>query len=329
MKVSASLSFLPLSKQETMQDPTRPTAIPVRAVCAMPSDHPDDVVHFLVASHQAGHDCVLAILTDIIEGASRPLGTIMAIRDDGHYVGMVSGGCVEASVVSEACTAMTEKRDRICRYGKGSPWFDIVLPCRGGIGLHLHVLRDLTAPIGFLERRQSRQAVMLHYDSTGETLRTETGAAPTGWQGTVFTTGYRPDPQIMIFGGGIESHFLTALATAAGLTIMEGDVTRIMHHAQDQDTALVLLHHDLDRELPLLQAALQTEAFFIGCLGSRRTQARRLAALRAIGHDDSSLERIRGPIGLFGPSREARSVAVSVLAEIFSLIEARKAAPRT
>ncbi len=308
-----------------MHNRTRVTTAPIRAVCALPSDHPDDVVRFLVSSHQAGHGCVLALLTDIVEGASRPLGTLMAIRDDGHYVGMVSGGCVEASVVSEACLAMAEGHDRICRYGKGSPWFDIVLPCRGGIGLHLHVIRDSIALTGFLELRASRRTVLLHYDSANETLNIEKGDALVGWQGSRFTARFFPDPQILLFGEGLESHFLTALAAAAGLTLMRGDLSSVAEYAQDCETALVLLHHDLERELPILQAALQTRAFFIGCLGSRKTQARRLAALRQAGYDAAALERIRGPIGLFGPSREARSLAVSVLAELFALTEARRA----
>lgn len=321
----ASLAVTAIAERETMHDRTRVTTAPIRAVCALPSDHPNDVVHFLVSSHQAGHGCVLALLTDIVEGASRPLGTLMAIRDDGHYVGMVSGGCVEASVVSEACLAMAEGHDRICRYGKGSPWFDIVLPCRGGIGLHLHVIRDSIALTGFLELRASRRTALLHYDSESETLKTEKGDTLVGWQGSRFTARFFPDPQILLFGEGLESHFLTALAAAAGLTLMRGDLSSVAEYAQDCETALVLLHHDLDRELPILQAALQTKAFFIGCLGSRKTQARRLAALRQAGHDAAALERIRGPIGLFGPSREARSLAVSVLAELFALIEARRA----
>lgn len=323
--LKASLASKAISERETMQDRTSVTTAQVRAVCALPSDHPDDVVRFLVSSHQAGHGCVLAILTDIVEGASRPLGTLMAIRDDGYYVGMVSGGCIEASVVSEACHAMAQGRDRFCRYGKGSPWFDIVLPCRGGIGLHLHVIRDPSVLTGFLELRASRRTVLLHYDSASETLNTEKGNTPVGWQGSRFTARFFPDPQILLFGEGLERHFLTSLAAAAGLTLIRGDLALVTEHAQDSETALVLLHHDLDRELPILQAALQTSAFFIGCLGSRKTQARRLAVLRQAGHDKAALERIRGPIGLFGPSREARSLAVSVLAELFALIEARRA----
>jgi len=296
----------------------------VNPIRVMPSDHPDDIVRFLMASHQAGHACVLVILTDIVEGASRPLGTLMAIRDDGHYVGMVSGGCVEASVVHEARQAMAEKHDRVCRYGKGSLWFDIVLPCRGGIGLHLHVLREVSALRDFMNQRDTRQSVKLCYDPTGQTLFAEPGYDSTGWVDALFIASFRPDPLIMIFGAGLESHFLVSLAAAAGLTTLQGDIACILRHAQDRETALVLLHHDLERELPFLRAALKTEAFFIGCLGSRRTQERRMAALSKSGYDKEKLARIRGPIGLFGPSREARSVAISILAEIFSLIEARR-----
>lgn len=307
-----------------MQDRFR-EFVAVEAKCAMQSDHPDDAIRFLIEGRDAGHAGVLAILTDIIDGASRPLGALMAVRDDGFYVGMVSGGCVEAGIVGEALSALRERKDRQCRYGIGSPWFDIVLPCRGGIGLHLHVIREGTALARFLELRSAREPALLHYDAHNESLCTASGLTPTGWNRAIFTAAFRPDPQILLYGDGLESRFLIRLAEAAGLSVLKGDVTLVAQHAQDRETAIVLLHHDLDRELPILEESLKTKAFFIGCLGSRRTQERRLAALLKAGHSTASLERIHGPIGLFGPSREARSVAVSVLAELFSLIEARRA----
>ncbi|MFC0502034.1 XdhC family protein [Asaia krungthepensis] len=305
--------------EQTEQEKTH-----VQAIRAMASDHPDDAIRFLCSSIASGYRCALVLLTDIIDGASRPLGALMAIREDGHYIGLVSGGCVEASLVTEACSAIDEGCDRQSRYGKGSPWFDIVLPCRGGIGLHIHVVRD-NHPLGdFLGLREQRRAATLFYDTRTESLVCKAVYAPTGWEGPVFMAGFRPDPQIILFGDGLESVFLVSLAEAAQVRVIRNDIEAVCLHAKDQETAIIILHHDPDLEIPVLEAALQTNAFFIGCLGSRKTQQRRLSRLRNKGHDAAQLARIHGPIGLFGPSREARSVAISVLAELFALIEARK-----
>ncbi|WP_188822954.1 XdhC family protein [Brucella endophytica] len=90
-----------------------------------------------------------------------------------------------------------------------------------------------------------------------------------------------------------------------GLDVVEAEPDGISTGA-DAETAIVLLHHDVERELPVLRAALKTDAFYIGCLGSRRTHARRRDRLRQEGYSPGQLDRIHAPIGLFGPAREAR-----------------------
>src|SRR5437763_4306856 len=66
----------------------------------------------------------------------------------------------------------------------------------------------------------------------------------------------------------------------------------------DTRTAVVTLTHDPKLDDPALDRALKSQAFYIGALGSNRTHARRLDRLRELGHDDSSLKRIHGPVGL-------------------------------
>ncbi|HCV71891.1 MAG TPA: hypothetical protein DHE23_11245, partial [Agrobacterium sp.] len=81
-------------------------------------------------------------------------------------------------------------------------------------------------------------------------------------------------------------------------------------------TAVVLLHHDLDAEQAVLQAALRSPAFYIGALGSTRTHRRRVDFLVSSGFSRADTDRIRAPIGLFGPTRDANSLALSILADI-------------
>jgi xanthine dehydrogenase accessory factor len=84
----------------------------------------------------------------------------------------------------------------------------------------------------------------------------------------------------------------------------------------DAFTAVVLLHHDLDIEETVLTRALASPAFYIGALGSTRTHRRRLERLRSSGTPSESFDRIKAPIGLFGPTRDSTSLALSVLADV-------------
>ncbi len=88
--------------------------------------------------------------------------------------------------------------------------------------------------------------------------------------------------------------------------------------APDARTALVTLTHDPKLDDPALDAALHSQAFFIGALGSRKTHASRLERLAALGHARATLGRIRGPVGLAIGAKTAPEIALSVLAEIIA-----------
>jgi xanthine dehydrogenase accessory factor len=119
---------------------------PIVPARAFKTDNAVDVMQFAAEAFDAGHGVALATLVHIRGGSARPLGSHMAIRDDGLYCGFVSGGCTEAAVASEAVEAITKGNDRNLLLGEGSPFFDIVLPCGGGITITIHIVRD-SAPL--------------------------------------------------------------------------------------------------------------------------------------------------------------------------------------
>ncbi len=90
--------------------------------------------------------------------------------------------------------------------------------------------------------------------------------------------------------------------------------------APDSRTAVVTLTHDPKLDDPALQAALSSEAFYIGALGSRKTHAARLERLRQAGFDDGQLARIHGPVGLGIGARSPAEIAVSILAQITQVL---------
>jgi xanthine dehydrogenase accessory factor len=96
----------------------------------------------------------------------------------------------------------------------------------------------------------------------------------------------------------------------------------------DRYTALVALTHDPKIDDPALDAALRSDAFYVGALGSRKTHARRVERLVQAGHDEGAIARIRAPIGLDIGAVSPAEIAVSILAEIVSVLRRdRRRAP--
>ncbi len=92
---------------------------------------------------------------------------------------------------------------------------------------------------------------------------------------------------------------------------------KIMHELSlDSRTAVITLSHDAKIDEPALKAALKSEVFYIGALGSKKNHAKRLRRLAEYGFSDAALARISGPIGLPLGGRSPAEIAVSILAQI-------------
>ncbi len=96
----------------------------------------------------------------------------------------------------------------------------------------------------------------------------------------------------------------------------------------DRRTAIVALTHDPKIDDPALQSALRSDAFYIGALGSRKTHAGRLQRLRDAGFDERLTARIHAPIGLKIGGRSPAEIAISILAEITTVLHAAPPAPK-
>ena len=84
----------------------------------------------------------------------------------------------------------------------------------------------------------------------------------------------------------------------------------------NESTAVVTLSHDEKLDVPALQVALEYPLLYVGALGSRRTHARRVQALRTLGVPDEAIKRIHAPIGLDLGARTPEEIAVAILAQI-------------
>lgn len=289
---------------------------------------PLSVLEYVATARNACSPCALVVLVSVEGPASRSPGTLMAVRDNGEYVGSLSNGCLESDVVSQALETMATNQVRRIRYGAGSDYLDIQLPCGGAVVLL--VIPDpslvwLDKAITSLRNRQSFDLDIRNLVPGKPEL-----AEPYP------RIQYQPRLKLAICGRGSEPLALAHLALGSGFDVemyLPGveEVTQLTDQgiaaqvispgsfdgaSLDDRTAFVAMFHDHDYEIPLLGKALASQAFYIGAMGSHRTHKARLAALRSLGHSSTELSRIHGPIGLVGPMKEPQRLAISVLAEI-------------
>jgi xanthine dehydrogenase accessory factor len=285
---------------------------PVRALV---TDDPAEILQFAINSYQRG-PVALATLVEIRGGAARALGSCLAVASDGHFCGYVSGGCVEAAVAHEALQAIDEGSDRMVKFGEGSPFFDIVLPCGGGITVAIHVLREVEVLEHIIGQLGKRKSASIRYWPARQLVEVVKPMARAHWIDGQFSTVYHPPTGVLISGQSIEAERLEQLARAAGFAVVRLGVGESCERLIDPFTAVVMLHHDLEAEDTMIDEALHSRAFYIGALGSTRTHRKRVEGLRARRWNNEDIARIKAPIGLFGPTRDSTSLALSVLSDI-------------
>jgi xanthine dehydrogenase accessory factor len=160
-----------------------------------------------------------------------------------------------------------------------------------------------------------------------------------------FLNTYNPPMRVILIGAVHISQAFVPMAAGLGMAVIVIDPRRafatderfpdvtLMNEWPDEamdtvkpDTrsAVVALTHDPKLDDPALDRALNSGAFYIGALGSRKNHAARLKRLRELGHGEAALARIRGPVGLDIGAVTAPEIALSILAEI---VAARRNAP--
>lgn len=165
----------------------------------------------------------------------------------------------------------------------------------------------------------------------------------------VFAEVYGPPLRLLVYGAVDSAEALCAAAKLLGWTTIVADARakfataerlpsadRLLvawpaeafaEAAPDHATAVVVLTHDDKFDEPALLTALETEAFYIGALGSRRNQQRRRERLLEAGVAEEALERIQGPCGLDIGADTQEETALSILAEILAVRAGRQGGP--
>lgn len=167
---------------------------------------------------------------------------------------------------------------------------------------------------------------------------TQPGPAQLAQGVEVFVDWLRPAPSLVIVGGAHIAVALARLAKGLGYQTVVidprrafGNVARfpdvdqlvqawpdkaLAEHPLRAGSAVVTLSHDPKIDDPALRAALGSDAFYVGALGSRKTHAKRIERLEALGFTPDQLARIHAPIGLDIGAEEPEEIALAVMAEI-------------
>lgn len=283
---------------------------------------------------------VLALIHEVLGTSYRTVGTMMAFMADGRRVGSLSSGCIEDDIAEHAKAALTSGQAKSLRYGTGSPFFDLKLPCGGGLSILLVPNPDQAVLRQMLAISDARQVVHLSIGLTLGDLRLDATEA----EGRLRVT-MPPELRFWVYGHGIEAIAFASMTHAAGYDVtlfgqesLQTDLSRLgtlnvqtvpsfrtyTCPTPDDRTAITLFFHDHENEARLLSQFLPSPAVFIGAQGSLNARHRLLADLRAMGVPADHIARLRPDFGLIPSCRDPRSLAVSVMAHVLSVAAANQ-----
>lgn len=298
----------------------------------------DDLRPTLLTWARQEKAAAIATLVTITGSSPRPLGSEMAIAASGEVAGYVSGGCVEGAVAAEARRVMETGEPAMLDYGAGSPVLDVQLTCGGRIGIFVRPILDLPAYAEHLRlARDAREAVDVVIDLDTGAHRFEPTESDTAADGNAFRRSYLPVPRLIVIGSDPVTLALTRMGPQFGLEVgllrpygpsspprgvpLFHYDTRPLARALadlpiDASTAVYTLTHNMEDDQEILVRALQSSAFSVGVLGSRRKIIERSTLLREAGLGDEELQRLSTPAGLDIGAQNPSEIALSMLAEV-------------
>ncbi|MEN9378567.1 MAG: hypothetical protein RJB15_245 [Pseudomonadota bacterium] len=293
---------------------------------------------------QAGHSVAIATVVQTWGSAPRPVGSWLAIRDDGQVAGSVSGGCVEDDLINRVQTEILTRispemvvygvsQEEAARFG---------LPCGGTLRLlvepkpELEILEQLLAKIS--SHQITKRIVNI---ATGKsTLELGTRHDEFACNDKEMRTTYGPRWRMVIIGAGQLSQYTADFAIASDFEVIvidpreeyaEGlnrsDVIFIqgmpddvlLEIGVDPHTAVVALTHDPKLDDMALMEALKSSAFYVGALGSKKNTQKRKERLLEFDLSPEEVERLHGPVGLYIGALTPPEIAVSILAEVIAV----------
>ena len=270
----------------------------------------------------------------------------MALCETGAVVGSVSGGCIEDDLIAQysKANAIVDRAPLQLKYGiSADEAHRFGLPCGGTLELLLEFnpsADSLTQLIESLEKGQLTQRAT-NLETGAVTLMVSNAPSELQINETQLINTFGPEYRMLRIGAGQMNEYLATMAlfngfavtvcdpreeyrgawSVAGVTVkndMPDDLVQVFK--PDRRSCVIALTHDPKLDDLALLAALETEAFYIGAIGSRRNNT--LRQQRMIDHfeqTEASLAKLRGPIGIYIGSKTPAEIAVSIMAEVLAV----------
>lgn len=302
--------------------------------------------------HQAGMPVYLFTVARTWGSSPRPVGSIMAMNAQGAVAGSVSGGCIEDDLAERIRHLHHGKRaPEILRYGvQADDARRFGIPCGGTIELVMECIDAHSLLAELLDACIQRRCVTRTLDLSSGQVTVQ--AQPPGrafrqadatLSDTTLITCFGPTARLIVIGAGDTSRFLCQIALTLGFEIIVCDpreshqdqsaqdgwaqasinFTRempddlILRLRPDARTAVVALTHDPKLDDLALIDALQSDAFYIGAIGSRKNSDKRRARLRDyFDLSEADLSKLHGPAGVFIGSKTPAEIALSIMAQV-------------
>lgn len=302
---------------------------------------------------KGGHGVAIAFVIRTWGSSPRPVGSVMIVRDDLAVEGSVSGGCVEGAVIDAAQDAIAGGVGRRLDFGVADAraW-EVGLSCGGKIAVLVTPVAETglsPARLGELaDDIATRRPSAVRLDATSGAMLEAEGemAEETGETSSlspdegIFIFWQVPPRRLMVIGGVHITQFLAPMARQAGYDVTVIDPRAVFTTEDrfpgttcitawpdevmpdlrlDSRTAIVTLTHDPKIDDAGLNEALRSEAFYIGCLGSRKTHAARCERLAEAGFKPEDIVRLHGPAGLDIGAKSPAEIAVSILGQMIAV----------
>ena len=296
-----------------------------------------DIINTAYSWDKKKRDFSLAIVIKTWGSSPRQVGSMMLIRDDGHVVGSVSGGCVEGAVIVSAKNILACSSAEILDFGVADQdaW-SVGLSCGGKISVFICPRKKIQ--VSLFERLHlanlNRDNFQIQCDFFCGEIFERRGSSPNE---NCLTLILKPKPRLFIVGAVHITQYLVPMARGAGFEIVLVDPrsqfatserfpdTEIINDWPDEalkkyilneNDCLVTLTHDPKIDDSALLIALDSPLFSISCLGSSRTHSARKSRLQNKGIHERQFLRINGPAGLDINAKNPAEIAVSILAEL-------------
>ncbi|HYW57491.1 MAG TPA: XdhC family protein [Polaromonas sp.] len=305
----------------------------------------------------SGKRALLATVVRTWGSSPRPVGSIMALCEDGAVVGSVSGGCIEDDLIyqhtqayatapsaDESKKAIPSGPPTFVKYGvTADEAHRFGLPCGGTLELLLEYDPDAAALAQLVTALEAghlmQRSVQL---KDGDVVLSQALApAELSVSATQLVNTFGPEYRMLLIGAGQLTEYLATMALFSGFAVtvcdpreeyrsawqvagakvisdMPDDV--VIAFKPDRRSCVIALTHDPKLDDLALMEALATDAFYVGAIGSRRNnETRHLRMAEHFSLSEASLARLRGPIGIYIGSKTPPEIAVSVMAEVLAV----------